>query len=88
MDSSSSKSVEHIIPESLGNKDIILNPGIVCDKCNNYLSREVEKPFLGHPSVRLLRSEKGLISKKGRHPLISVRLGGELAEVRLIPEKK
>lgn len=30
-DSTNSKSVEHIIPESLGNKSHILRPGIVCD---------------------------------------------------------
>ena len=35
-DSSSTKSVEHIIPESIGNKTLILPLGYVCDKCNNY----------------------------------------------------
>ena len=37
-DSSSSKSVEHIIPESFGNKHHYLPKGYVCDKCNNYFS--------------------------------------------------
>ncbi len=32
-EASTSKSVEHIIPESMGNKSNILKPGIVCDKC-------------------------------------------------------
>lgn len=45
-DSSSSKSIEHIVPESIGNKAFTLPCGYVCDKCNNYLAREVEKPFL------------------------------------------
>lgn len=67
-DSTDSKSVEHIIPESLGNKSHILRPGIVCDKCNNYLSREVEKPFLEHDSIKGLRFEEGVLSKKGRIP--------------------
>ena len=44
-DSSNSKNVEHIIPESLGSTKHILGKGIVCDKCNNYFSREVEKTF-------------------------------------------
>lgn len=35
--SDNSTSVEHIIPESLGNKDI-LPKGIVCDSCNNYFA--------------------------------------------------
>lgn len=46
VNSSNSKTVEHIIPESLGNTEHILRPGIVCDKCNNYFAREVEKPLL------------------------------------------
>jgi hypothetical protein len=45
-DSSNSKSVEHIIPESLGNTTRTLPKGVVCDTCNNYFARKVEKPFL------------------------------------------
>ena len=41
-DSSNTKSVEHIIPESLGNKTLILPRGYVCDKCNNYFAIKVE----------------------------------------------
>src|SRR6267154_1084155 len=41
-----SRSVEHIVPESLGNTQHILPIGVVCDACNNYLAREVEKPLL------------------------------------------
>ncbi len=65
-DSTTSKSVEHIIPESLGNTTLILKPGIVCDKCNNYIAREVEKPFLEYSGIRHLRFEEGVLSKKGR----------------------
>jgi len=87
-DSSDSKSVEHIVPESLGNKDIILKPGIVCDKCNNSLARNVEKPFLDHPCVRLLRSEKSLKSKKGNYPQIQAYSngGGGGVTVRLVKD--
>lgn len=45
-ESSNSRSIEHIIPESLGNKDHVLPPGIVCDKCNNYFARKIEKKIL------------------------------------------
>ena len=45
-DSSNSLSREHIVPESLGNVDHILPCGVVCDSCNNYLARKVEKPIL------------------------------------------
>jgi hypothetical protein len=70
-DSTNSKSVEHILPESLGNKAHFLPRGIVCDGCNNYLAREVEKPFLENDSIKALRFEEGIISKKGRIPTIN-----------------
>lgn len=65
-DSSSSKSVEHIVPESFGNKTTFLPKGIVCDKCNNYFARKVEQPFLESETVRVLRQELELENKKGK----------------------
>lgn len=65
------KSREHILPESIGNTTQVLPRGIVCDKCNNYFAREVEKPFLEDPSIAALRCGKGLESKRGRIPAIS-----------------
>jgi hypothetical protein len=41
---------------------------VVCDSCNNYFSREVEKPFLQHDSIRLLRFHQALPSKRGVIP--------------------
>jgi HNH endonuclease len=67
-DSTYSKSREHIIPESLGNTSLVLPKGVVCDKCNNYFSREVEKPFLESDAIRALRFHEWLESKKGRVP--------------------
>jgi HNH endonuclease len=66
--SGASCSVEHIIPESLGNHRHTLSPGIVCDRCNNYFSREVEKPFLESGAISLLRFQQAIASKKGRVP--------------------
>jgi hypothetical protein len=65
-----SRSVEHIIPESLGNSTAVLPAGIVCDKCNNYFSQNVEKPFLNSEAVRLLRFHQAIPSKKGRIPSV------------------
>jgi hypothetical protein len=70
-DSSTSASREHIIPESLGNTLQVLPPGVVCDACNNYFSREVEKPFLESDVVRSLRFEQALISKRGKIPTLA-----------------
>lgn len=70
-DSSNSKSVEHIIPQSLGGNKHILGKGLVCDKCNNYFAHEVEKPFLENNTIKLLRFDEGLESKKGKVPPVS-----------------
>jgi hypothetical protein len=67
-DSSGSTSCEHILPESLGNTTAILPPGVVCDRCNNYFSREVERPFLDSPEIRALRFHQTIPSKRGRVP--------------------
>ncbi|MGA2762950.1 MAG: HNH endonuclease [Spirochaetia bacterium] len=68
IDSASSRSIEHIIPESLWNRTHVLPAGVVCDKCNNYFSREVEKPFLESAPVRRLRFEQAIPNKHGRVP--------------------
>lgn len=77
-DSASSRSVEHVIPESLGNTKAILPPGIVCDACNNYFARKVEAPFLHSPAVLSLRFRQRLQNKKGRVPSL---LGTVLPDV-------
>lgn len=69
-DSSASRSVEHIIPESLGNTTAVLPPGVVCDTCNNYFARKVEAPFLQSPAVLHLRFHQRLENKRGRVPSV------------------
>lgn len=66
--SSQAKSVEHIVPESLGNKSNILPPGIVCDKCNQYFSIKIEKELLEQAFFKNLRHRNKIESKKGRIP--------------------
>ena len=61
-----SKSVEHIIPNSFGNNTAILRKGIVCDKCNNYFARKVEQPFLESDAVRRLRQELEIENRNGK----------------------
>jgi hypothetical protein len=65
-DSSKSRSVEHVIPESLGNTEHVLEPGIVCDQCNNYFASKVEGPLLSDPYFRYQCSQADIPSKKGR----------------------
>ena len=65
-DTSLSKSVEHIIPESLGNKHHYLPQGYVCDQCNNYFSIKIEKELLKQPYFVSMRFRNDILSKKGR----------------------
>jgi hypothetical protein len=67
-DSTGSHSREHIIPESLGNSTLVLPAGVVCDRCNNYFSREVEKPFLESAAIVFLRFRQRIPSKRGLIP--------------------
>lgn len=64
--SENSKSVEHILPESLGNVEHVLPRGIVCDSCNNYFSVKIEKPLLEKPYFKNLRHRNHIKTKKNR----------------------
>lgn len=75
------RSEEHIIPKSLGNDSLILPSGIICDKCNNYFSTSIEKPFLEIESIRLLRSYHFIPSRKKKVPAITTLFCGDLAEL-------
>lgn len=66
--SGDAKSIEHTIPESIGNKKYFLERGVVCDQCNNYFSREVEGSLLSHISFRNLRAWYQVPTKKGAMP--------------------
>ncbi len=62
--SDSSKSIEHIIPESLGNKEHILWKGVVCDKCNNYFATKIEKELLGQSYFVSMRHRNFIKTKR------------------------
>jgi len=70
-DSSTSKKVEHIIPEALGNKEHILPRGVVCDNCNSYFGLKVEKPLLDSDYFRQARCRNLIYNKENRVPSIS-----------------
>jgi len=82
--SNESVSVEHILPESLGNVEAILPPGVVCDKCNNYFSREIEGALLSSGFFRLLRYDKKLPSKKGKIPVFGDTENFDLPDYRVM----
>lgn len=63
-----SRSVEHIVPESLGNKKFILPKGTVCDECNQYFSKKIEQPLLDLPFFKSNRHKLNIQNKKGKIP--------------------
>jgi len=86
-DSSSSKSVEHIIPESLGNKNGKLLKGVVCDRCNNYFAHKIEKVVLEMGYFQSLRARLMIENKKGILPkLLGFTKNKEVVEVRFLQD--
>jgi hypothetical protein len=59
--------VEHIIPESLGNEELVLPRGYVCNECNNLIS-PLEKDFVDSLPMSMLRIFYTPYGKKGRFP--------------------
>lgn len=59
------ESIEHIVPESLGNERYILKPNCLCGDCNNSFSKfeaeAISKTILGFERARL-----GIKTKKGK----------------------
>jgi len=46
---------EHVYPESLGNTEIILSSGHVCDECNNGVLSDLDKHLVEHDAISFLR---------------------------------
>ena len=63
--------VEHIIPQSLGNDDeVLLN--CVCDKCQNYFGKEIERYVLEKTPLGFWRTHQGIKTKKGKLPSVNL----------------
>ncbi len=59
--------VEHPVPESLGNDRLVLKDA-VCDGCQNALAVKVEGPALANTFFGFWRSHLGIPTKKGKLP--------------------
>lgn len=80
-DSAASRSIEHIMPESIGSRRRVLPRGVVCDRCNNYFSRKVEHPVLSHSWIRNLRAWYQVPNKKGNYPSLLGHIAGRNVSV-------
>lgn len=62
--------VEHIIPESMGNKEYVLEKGVVCDDCNNRFSsfegKAQTSSIIGHERASLGHRNKDGKPVKGK----------------------
>ena len=62
--------IEHIVPESLGNTTLLLS-GQVCDACQSYFGKEVEKYVLERSPIGAWRVFAGIKTKHGASPKFS-----------------
>ena len=76
-------SKEHVFPESLGNDTVILPPGVVCDKCNNYFSSKLENQFIHRYPMLLGRFLSPKTTKKRNWPKTPLPRGGFIHGFRL-----
>jgi hypothetical protein len=49
-------SFEHIFPESLGNVELVLKPGVVCDICNNGILSRLDNHLVEFDAINFLRT--------------------------------
>ena len=63
-------SVEHIIPESLGNTELILPAGVVCNDCNNGVCAQLDHALLNFYPIAMLRTLQGIPTKSGSLPSV------------------
>ena len=61
------RSVEHVIPESIGNETLFLPRGYVCDNCNTRISK-LEEKFVNQLPMSLPRIFFASVGKKGKFP--------------------
>lgn len=79
-------SVEHVIPEGLGNQghggrpEIVLPKGVVCDACNNGKLSALDKTLIDFTPIAFSRTVYGVHSKSGALP--EARLGN--ASIKMI----
>src|SRR4051794_3129220 len=62
------RSQEHVFPESLGNKTLVLPVGVVCDRCNNGPLAQVDKALCDFMPIAMRRTTLGIQSKSGVVP--------------------
>jgi hypothetical protein len=70
-DDGSFTSVEHVLPEAMGNQEVVLPQGVVCDRCNNETLSRLDQYFIEQDAIKLLIVFFVPLTKKGRYPTAS-----------------
>ena len=60
--------MEHVIPQSLGNHNVVLPTGVVCDTCNHGKLSNLDNALIDFTAISLLRTLYGIPSKSGKPP--------------------
>jgi hypothetical protein len=71
-----------VVPESLGNSELRLPKGAVCDSCNNYFATHIEKPVLESGEFSYLRFNQELKNKRGKVPYVDILFGDQIVKAR------
>ncbi|MGH9171200.1 MAG: hypothetical protein ACRD0Z_10075 [Acidimicrobiales bacterium] len=58
-------SVEHVFAESLGNRQLILPRGVVCDRCNNGPLSQLDQVLVDFMPIAFQRTIRGVPNKEG-----------------------
>lgn len=61
-------SFEHIFPEALGNTELLLPVGVVCDRCNHGPLAEADEALSRFLPIDMMRTWHGIPSKSGKLP--------------------
>ncbi len=61
-------SAEHVIPESLGNREWTLPAGVVCDRCNSGRLAVLDQALCDYFPIKMRRTMLGVRSKQGKVP--------------------
>lgn len=79
--------VEHPVPESLGNTDDVLEDA-VCDTCQNFFGAKIEQPVLEKTQLGVWRAHLGIPTKAGAAPQADIRPPKSFGPFGKIPEDK
>jgi hypothetical protein len=68
-------SEEHPLPESMGNTEVVLPNGVVCDTCNHERLSDLDQTLCEFFPLKMRRTMLGIESKSGKVPLTKFATG-------------